>query len=280
MPLIQYNHQRDANSGERSKWIQVVLHDPLLPVKRAVGEDIKGAVATEQRNRVEESGGSGQYSDQSQQRIIEWRNTAMRVFQVPFRKKKDVYQDAVAAAAAERDLTTRAAWSILQSIPSFTSSTITQDQQSEADESPENRQKSVILVSQNPTPTDMELELINTSQIVLNSEGNLVPLETYFADQLKSEPAATNSEGDPNNVNNVNNDTYNKNDNDNDNDNVDIPNTEYSLFTLDLVLMTREPEVIAHATKPRTDHLTKTPSKEQLESLDRMRNAFLGLASQ
>lgn len=204
-PLIQYKHARDANTGKRLNWLQVVLHDPLPPLKSQL-ESCQG--------------GETDHSD----RIEHWRKSAIQVNQVPFQTKMRDFQAAQEHLTAEEKTRLSMVASLLKGIPAFTDHQVTSEH------------KAVIL-HQSPTPGDLEDKLLRTSQIVLDSRGNSVPLETYLTET----------------------------------------ENEYLLFTLDLVLMTREPELITRATAPPQDQTRKKPTEEQAAALERMRSVLLKL---
>lgn len=156
--------------------------------------------------------------------LDEWRRRMKQVYQVSFLEKLKEYKKAV---EEETEGVSKAmAKDVLSFIPSFTK--IQQQNNSSA-----------ILISQQPEPTDMELEMLKTSQIVLDSEANIVPLESYLTSLQQPDHK-----------------------------------TEYSLFTLDLMLLTREPEIIKKAAKTISTE-TKIPTPEQTASLESLRKAVL-----
>lgn len=204
-PLIQYKHARDANTGKRLNWLQVVLHDPLPPLPLQL--ETTQAIDSDHSDRIEH-----------------WRKSAIQVNQVPFETKMRNFQVAQEHLTEEEKTHSPTVASLLKDIPAFT------------DQPAKSEHKTVIL-HQSPAPSDLEDKLLRTSQIILDSRGNPVPLETYL--------------------------TQNAN--------------EYSLFTLDLVCMTREPELITLATAPPEDQARKKPTEEQAAALDRMRSVLLKL---
>ena len=198
LPLIQYTHGRDSNTGKRSNWIRLIAYDPLPPLTTTDGGSV----------------------------IEGWRKHMAQVYQTSYQTKLNQYQTAKA-----REPPGSIARDILKSIPSFT--TTPSDEQ-------HHEQKSAILISQQSAPSNLELDLLNTSQIILDSNGNLVSLETSL-ENLKQ--------------------TDEKN--------------EYTIFTLDLILMTREPEVITHAARSNMP-TQRPPTPEQEVPLKKLYDAILG----
>lgn len=98
---------------------------------------------------------------------------------------------------------------------------------------PAKKIESAILVSDMPHMTEMERRFLDTSQVVVDANGLAVPLEQYLQDQ----------EG------------------------------EYTVYELDLVLLTREPEVIKHALEPANHHSVK-PTPSELAALNNLRSAY------
>ena len=165
-------------------------------------------------------------------------NTGRLVTQVPFHKRASQFQ---AQAKVHRSATrTTTAKQILKSIPAF--------MYTPRDAPSQPAPHSALIVSTEP-PAGLELKLLETTQIILDSETNqVIPLEEYLDRKY---------------IHGTNHDEKDA-------------DTGYIKFTLDLALMSRDPNVITYASKNSLlDHFKidrKQDFSQRLKALDRLKN--------
>lgn len=207
LPLIQYRHARDPVTGTRLNSARIIFNEPL-PSKNT--------------------------SETPHDCIKRWRESSALVNQVPFHKRSSQFQTQTKNRSASNTTTAK---SILESIPSFTFT---------PEDTPSKPAPHSSLLVSDP-PTDLESKLLETTQIVLDSDNNVIPLDQYL-DLMYLKKDESSLQGCTN-------------------------------FTLDLALMSREPDVISYASQNSVlDHFKidrKQPFSQRLKALDRLRDNAL-----
>lgn len=207
LPLIQYRNARDPVTGTRLNSARIIFNEPL-PLSHS--------------------------SETSKDCINRWRESSALVNQVPFHKRSSQFQAQAKNRSASNNTTAK---SILESIPSFTFT---------PEDTPSKPAPHSSLLVSDP-PTDLELKLLETTQIVLDADNNVIPLEEYLDLMYLSKD--------------------------------DSSLQRCTNFTLDLALMSREPDIITYASQNSVlDHFKidrKQPFSHRLKALDRLRDNVL-----
>lgn len=204
-PLVQYRHARDPNTGTRLNSFRVIFNDPISSAAKST---LPETVPNEGKSKI----------------------ISRLVNQTPFHKISKQFQAQAKIVLAQNRTTS--AQSILASIPKFTYT---------PDDVPSKPSAHSSVQISEPA-TQLELDLLGLTQIVLDADNNVIPLHEYLDLMYMTKDSSSLEDCTP--------------------------------FTLDLALMSRDSDVITYASKNSLmDHFKidrKQPFEERWRALERL----------